>query len=87
MKTILNTNYVKYLFLFTAILLTSSTIAQEEEAEEKKISISGSVDAYYQTNLSASDQVAQSFGTAHRADYDITGNCKSAGTMAIIALV
>ena len=64
MKTILTTNYVKYLFLFAAILLTSSAIAQEEEAEEKKISISGSVDVYYQSNLSASDNVAQSFGTS-----------------------
>jgi hypothetical protein len=64
MKTILTTNYVKYLFLFAAILLTSSALAQEEEAEEKKISISGSVDVYYQSNLSASDNVAQSFGTS-----------------------
>lgn len=32
--------------------------------EESKFSFSGSVDGYYQTNLSASDNVAQSFGTS-----------------------
>jgi hypothetical protein len=33
-------------------------------AQEKKISISGAVDSYYQTNLSAPDNVIQSFGTS-----------------------
>jgi hypothetical protein len=65
MKTILNTNYVKYLFLMSLFLMSTATFAQEEEeAEPKKVSISGSVDAYYQTNLSASDNVSQSFGTS-----------------------
>lgn len=32
--------------------------------EESKFSFSGSVDGYYQTNLSASDNIAQSFGTS-----------------------
>ncbi len=55
-------NYFKSLAIL-AILFSATTIfAQEEEA--KKVSISGSVDAYYQTNLSASDTEAQSFGTS-----------------------
>ena len=64
MKTILNTNYGKYLFLLALLLSATATFAQEEEAEAKKVSISGSVDAYYQTNLSASDAEPQSFGTS-----------------------
>ena len=55
------------LSLFVVILLTSLTVfAQEEEKkkEEKKFSFSGSVDAYYQSNLTSSDDIGQSFGTA-----------------------
>jgi putative OmpL-like beta-barrel porin-2 len=63
MKTISNTNYVKYLF-FLAILFMVAPVFAQEETEEKKVNISGSIDAYYQTNLSASDNVAQSFGTS-----------------------
>ena len=64
MKTIFNTIYVKFLFLLALLLIASATFAQEEEVEAKKVSISGSVDAYYQTNLSASDTEPQSFGTS-----------------------
>lgn len=64
MKTILNTNYGKYLFFLALLLMSTATLAQEKEAEAKKVSISGSVDAYYQTNLSASDTEPQSFGTS-----------------------
>ena len=64
MKTILNTIYVKYLFLLALLLITSATFAQDEEEVKKPVSISGSVDAYYQTNLSASDTTPQSFGTS-----------------------
>lgn len=41
-------------------------LTQEEKAEEtgKKFTLSGSVDAYYQTNLSAPDDIEQSFGTS-----------------------
>lgn len=63
MKTILNTNYVKKLFYLSILFLAAPVFAQEE-IEEKKVNISGSIDAYYQTNLSASDNVAQSFGTS-----------------------
>ncbi len=55
------------LTLVLMLLFTSMTvIAQEEEKKEevKKFSFSGSVDAYYQTNLSSSDNIGQSFGTA-----------------------
>lgn len=64
MKTITNTNYIKNLFLLAILLVSTATFAQEEEEAKKAVSISGSVDAYYQTNLSASDTEAQSFGTS-----------------------
>jgi len=47
------------------LLSTSIFFAQETEEEpEKKLSFSGSVDAYYQTYPTASDDNEQSFGTA-----------------------
>jgi len=50
------------------ILMTIFSIgrinAQEEDAKKKEFTLSGSVDAYYQTNLSASDKIEQSFGTS-----------------------
>jgi len=64
MKTITNTNYIKNLFLLAILLLSAVTFAQEEEETKKAVSISGTVDAYYQTYLSASDNVSQSFGTS-----------------------
>ncbi|EAQ99947.1 outer membrane beta-barrel protein [Maribacter sp. HTCC2170] len=63
MKIITNTNFVKKIFLLAILLISIVSNAQEEE-EIKKVSISGSVDAYYQTNLSASDSEPQSFGTS-----------------------
>ncbi len=62
MKTIKKTKYIKNLFIVAFALLSTAAFSQEEE--EKKIAISGSVDAYYQTNLSASDTNPQSFGTS-----------------------
>ncbi|WP_273275630.1 outer membrane beta-barrel protein [Maribacter polysiphoniae] len=64
MKTIRTTNFLKSLALLTLLFSATVTFAQEEESAAKKVSISGSVDAYYQTNLSASDTEAQSFGTS-----------------------
>lgn len=59
MKTIRTTNYVKNSILSAFILLTTCVFAQEEveviEAKSK-FSIGGSVDAYYRTNLSATDR-------------------------------
>ena len=53
--------------LIALLLLFNVTLfAQEEQKEEekKKLSFSGSVDAYYQTYLTGSDDTGQSFGTA-----------------------
>ncbi|WP_405606382.1 outer membrane beta-barrel protein [Polaribacter sp. Asnod1-A03] len=46
-----------------ALLFASSFIATAQE-EEKKLTISGSVDTYFQTYLSAPDNAAPSYGTA-----------------------
>ncbi|MEH1006116.1 MULTISPECIES: outer membrane beta-barrel protein [Winogradskyella] len=53
--------------ILTLTLLAMSVVltAQEtEEIKEKSFTISGSVDAYYQTYLTASDDSGQTFGTA-----------------------
>lgn len=56
---------IKKTVLLGLTVLSFSTIkAQEDKKEEKKISLSGSIDAYYQTNLSAADNISQSFGTS-----------------------
>lgn len=56
MKTIITTNFAKkivFLFLLTS---TFSVMAQEEEAaEEKKFTISGTIDAYYRANLNSAN--------------------------------
>ncbi|SIQ37147.1 outer membrane beta-barrel protein [Maribacter ulvicola] len=64
MKTIINTKYVKNIFATGLLLFTITGVIAQEEEKEKKISISGSVDAYYQTNLNASDTTPQSFGSS-----------------------
>lgn len=59
------TNIVKKSVFIAAILVTSSTFAQEEEETPKKFSFSGSVDAYYRTNLTApNDENAIAPGTS-----------------------
>jgi hypothetical protein len=45
-------------------LLVASSFLLNAQEEEKKLTISGSVDAYYQTYLSAPDNSGPSFGTA-----------------------
>lgn len=50
MKTITNTNYIKFLSILALIFISSITFAQEEE-EKSKLEISGSVDAYFRTNF------------------------------------
>lgn len=53
MKTIINTKYIKNL-AFTAMALVSvSAFAQEDEEAKPKFEFSGTVDAYYRTNLTA----------------------------------
>ncbi|MBL4939690.1 MAG: porin [Lutibacter sp.] len=64
MKTISDIKYVKYLFFLAILFIAAPVFAQVEETQENKVNISGSIDAYYQTNLNASDNVAQSFGTS-----------------------
>ncbi len=56
----------KLTLVLVVLLTTMTAIAQEEEKKEetKKFSFSGSVDAYYQTNLTSSDNIGQTFGTA-----------------------
>ncbi len=49
---------------FTLTMIISAFTLYAQETEEKKLSITGSVDAYYQTYLSSSDDSGQSFGTA-----------------------
>ncbi|MCX2720531.1 porin [Lentiprolixibacter aurantiacus] len=52
MKTIIITNFGKKM-LFLAFLLIAGIGFAQEEAEEKKFSLSGTVDAYYRANLTA----------------------------------
>lgn len=60
-STVMTKNYYTLIFLFLAS--TASVFTQEEETE-KKITLSGSVDAYYQTYITAPDDQGVSFGTA-----------------------
>ncbi|HET8736675.1 MAG TPA: outer membrane beta-barrel protein [Pricia sp.] len=69
MKAITNTKYVKNLFLSACLLVSTANLvaqdaATEEEETTPKFSFSGSVDAYYRTNLSTTD----------RSDIDGDGN-------------
>ncbi len=50
--------------IIALLLVISYNAAAQEEVKEQKLSISGSIDAYYQSYLSASDNVEQSFGTS-----------------------
>lgn len=45
-------------------VFTIGTVNAQEEATEKKFTLSGSVDGYYQTNFNSPDDVNQSFGTS-----------------------
>ncbi|NNJ89917.1 MAG: porin [Eudoraea sp.] len=59
MKTIINTNFVKKLLFLFLFISAFAGLAQEEEAiEEKKFSISGTVDAYYRANLNSANSGA-----------------------------
>ena len=61
------TIYAKNIFLLAIMLFsTVSIFAQEVEVEEEKakFTFGGSVDAYFQTNLSAPDTTPQSFGSS-----------------------
>lgn len=51
MKAITNSKLLKFLVLLPLALQTSHLLAQEEEKESPKFTISGSVDAYFRTNF------------------------------------
>ncbi|PHQ59422.1 MAG: hypothetical protein COC08_08835 [Maribacter sp.] len=70
MKKIITTNLVKNIALLTVMLFATVAFAQDEEAEKKEISISGSVDAYYRTNLNSTD----------RSETDANGNVTQAAS-------
>ncbi|NRD19312.1 porin [Winogradskyella eckloniae] len=57
---------MKKIFTLTLLLMSIVLTAQETESTEetKSFSLSGSVDAYYQTYLTTSDDSGQSYGTA-----------------------
>ncbi|MEM9143410.1 MAG: outer membrane beta-barrel protein [Bacteroidota bacterium] len=57
-----NTNFVKNLVLLAVMLVGTATFAQEEE-EDKAFSFSGTVDAYYRTNLNADNSTTEVDGT------------------------
>jgi hypothetical protein len=59
---------MKKIILLFLLVCSANVFAQEEAEVKKKFTISGSVDAYYQTYLTAPDNEDVSFGTAF-ADY------------------
>ncbi len=59
MKAIIYTNYVKKMLFIVLVLTGICTYAQDEEAlDDKKFSLSGTVDAYYRTNLNSANSGA-----------------------------
>ncbi|MFV1447709.1 outer membrane beta-barrel protein [Maribacter sp. HS] len=49
MKTIINTKYVKNIFASGLMLFAAAGVLAQEEEEEKKFTLSGSIDAYWRT--------------------------------------
>lgn len=64
MKVITLSKIVKNLFFTLLVLFSFFTVVAQEDEQKKPLSFSGSVDTYYQTNLTAPDDVSQSFGTS-----------------------
>tara|TARA_R110002051_G_scaffold100879_3_gene171340 strand:- start:29634 stop:30665 length:1032 start_codon:yes stop_codon:yes gene_type:complete len=64
MKTITLTKYVKNVLCIAILCLGTTVFAQEEVEEKKQLSISGSVDTYFKTNLSSTDEGSQAPGTS-----------------------
>lgn len=68
MKSIISTNYVKYYLLFVLTLLSVHLFSQDkEELESNKLSITGSVDAYYRVNLSGDNGFDDASGLPNAA--------------------
>lgn len=55
MKAITLTKFVKNIFRLAFMLFSLTTVMAQEEEEEKKFTLSGSVDAYYKANLNAAN--------------------------------
>lgn len=55
---------MKKIILAALFVFSLTAIGQESEEEKKTFSLSGSVDTYYKTNLSSTDEGFQSFGTS-----------------------
>jgi hypothetical protein len=64
MKTITKTNYVKNIFFLASLFMATTLVAQDETEEKKPLTISGTVDAYFRTNLSSTDVGSQAPGTS-----------------------
>jgi hypothetical protein len=72
MKTIKRTLLILITIFSISTINAQEEVPKEKEAQEieevketgKKFTLSGSVDTYYQTNLSAPDDIDQSFGTS-----------------------
>ena len=62
MKAIINTKYLKNIFLLTLLFSSAAIFAQEEEEEGSKFSFSGSIDAYYRANLNGDNSFNESTG-------------------------
>ncbi|MDX1327672.1 MAG: outer membrane beta-barrel protein [Arenibacter sp.] len=67
MKIITKTKYVKHLLFSIASLLSLLTFSQEKEADSKKFSLSGSVDAYYRVNLNGDNGFNTTSNLPHAA--------------------
>ncbi|MDO5969203.1 outer membrane beta-barrel protein [Flavivirga aquimarina] len=52
---------MKKLFTLSMLFMATVLFAQEEEASDKKVSISGTVDAYYKTNITSTDVANAAF--------------------------
>ena len=70
---------MKKIFTLSMLFIAFSLFAQEEE-KEKKLTISGSVDAYFQTFITAPDDTQPAFGTAFA---DQTGFALGMGNLII----
>ena len=55
---------MKKIITLSMLFMTAVLFAQEKESSEKKLSVSGSIDAYFQSYLNTSDDLGQSFGTS-----------------------
>jgi len=64
MKTITTTKYVKNVLCIATLCFGTTVFAQEEVEEKKQLSISGSVDTYFRTNLSSTDVGSQAPGSS-----------------------